>query len=237
VGNAFLPTFCLRNKRYGKNRFYYSGDSDTCRDRFPPADRLGFTYSVAIAFISLVGIAATLVVALSNMKSPSKGRVHVSDCSLYLLNGELWEFRYRATLMNVGDVDDSLEDVEHRLYKRHFGFLRSLLTSGARKLTDKSGHIWPHPLPTRIPCVVEGVGSVTASTYTMVNMLNQGPRSQDDYVLLCKFRFSKAKPVTVRINVHGIVQGNRLAAWSEELFLWIKTRGRNPLMPNERINP
>lgn len=112
-------------------------------------DNNGWSLDDAIAFVGLLGIAAALVAFVPD-KINSKCRVHISDCQMYVNGDEIWEFRFRATLMNVGSVDDTLEDVEHKLYKRGLGFFHSTLVSGARKLVEDRGHVLPHPLPAGI---------------------------------------------------------------------------------------
>lgn len=175
----------------------------------------------AIALVALIGVAAALAALI--LSSPKPARFSISDGWLEIREAA-YEYKVRFTLINTGDKEDVLENIDHLFYKRGFGVTRSVLVCGAREITSETGHILPFPLKPKVATVLEGWGNVLAKMRYMEAI--EAKDQWELFVLRCTLRFSDSKPHTIWLSVGGPgnLKRNRFLTSLEEFFLRIKTK-------------
>ena len=182
---------------------------------------------IAIGIVGLIGTAAAVASLVEEKKGNIRPHFVVSEAWIELKTDTFFGYKFRATIVNPTDQPDVLLRIDHQLYHRRLGFIRSLLTCGASEIGTKTGHVLPIECKSRITYEVTCFADVPVIVPAMNRMLQL--QDWDNYVLRCTFRFSSAKPITVRVTRNGLVQKTPITLAFKEFSLRIKTRKQNPM--------
>jgi len=155
----------------------------------------------ALGVIGLLSVAAALVAFWPGRKA--RPRCELLEAWLqsshaeFAANNQLWEFKLSARLSNFGDDTDTLVDVLVHLSKGGETLHDKSLTTGARLIDSRTGHVLPFPLAPQAVVVAEGVGNLSMSVSRMLELAED---RSTPWVGVFTFKFLKSPAQQVTLS-------------------------------------